>query len=333
MLQNITEINNSESMEAKLDPDLSVPKIYVNKLLTDEEMVERKGEYFDQSHYKQIFTTDVDVYINDPVNGERCLLKFRTNVIPKKLTDLALGYVPYAKKQTANRGAAAGRLDETKIPKYIDQLVESTKFRTKYINKDGKVNKANVGNMASSNIIGYFDQPDRNDKNYNGIPCRLTAFNKKHPIIWEKSVPFLRCCDRLFQQLHPMNHQKQWIRNQLTPNFAIEDTAFSTITINYSWRTALHKDAGDYKDGFGNLIVVEDYNNPNQYDGCFTGFPQYGVAVDVRTGCFLTMDVHEWHCNTEFIPRNNNHPVKDTEYNRLSIVCYLREKMIKCRGS
>ena len=30
-----------------------------------------------------------------------------------------------------------------------------------------------------------------------------------------------------------------------TPNFAAADTAFSTVTINYSWRTALHKDAGD----------------------------------------------------------------------------------------
>ena len=26
---------------------------------------------------------------------------------------------------------------------------------------------------------------------------------------------------------------------------------------------------------------------------------QYGVAVDVRNGDFLAMDVHQWHCNTE----------------------------------
>ena len=46
-----------------------------------------------------------------------------------------------------------------------------------------------------------------------------------------------------------------------TPEFAIGNTAFSTVTINYSWRTALHKDAGDYMDGFGNLIVIEDTAN------------------------------------------------------------------------
>jgi len=90
-----------------------------------------------------------------------------------------------------------------------------------------------------------------------------------------------------FQSLLPSQHNKQWLRANATPEFNIVETAFSTITLNYSWRTALHKDAGDFKDGFGNLIVVEDPKNPNKYDGCYTGFPQYGVAVDCRTGDFL----------------------------------------------
>jgi hypothetical protein len=38
------------------------------------------------------------------------------------------------------------------------------------------------------------------------------------------------------------------------------------------------------------------------------------------------MDVHEWHCNT---------PMKGItqDYTRLSVVCYLREKMDKCKGT
>ena len=36
------------------------------------------------------------------------------------------------------------------------------------------------------------------------------------------------------------------------PNFRIEDTAFTTITINKDYRTAVHTDAGDYAAGFGN---------------------------------------------------------------------------------
>ena len=91
-------------------------------------------------------------------------------------------------------------------------------------------------------------------------------------------------------------------------------------------------------DGFGNLMVIEDHENPNKYRGAYTGFPQYGVAANVRTGDFLAMDVHEWHANTEFKPVNKvkgTYKQKDVDnqwhYNRLSIVCYLREKMIRCK--
>ena len=52
---------------------------------------------------------------------------------------------------------------------------------------------------------------------------------------------------------------------------------------------------------------------------------QYGVAVDVRNGDFLAMDVHEWHSNTKLIPVTK-------DYSRLSMVCYLRENMIKCKN-
>jgi len=37
------------------------------------------------------------------------------------------------------------------------------------------------------------------------------------------------------------------------------------------------------------------------------------------------MDVHEWHCNTKLIPI-------DKDYTRLSLVAYLRDRMIKCKN-
>ena len=63
--------------------------------------------------------------------------------------------------------------------------------------------------------------------------------------------------------------------------------------------------------------------------------------MDVRTGDFLAMDVHEWHCNTEFKKKTNKifkDGFKDIDiknnwhFNRLSMVMYLREKMIKCKN-
>ena len=84
---------------------------------------------------------------------------------------------------------------------------------------------------------------------------------------------------------------------------------------------------GDYMDGIGNLSVVEK----GKYPGGCLGFPQFGIKgkgrinVDVRTGDFLVMDVHQWHCNTKIEPKSD-------DYTRLSIVAYLRDKMINCKG-
>merc|ERR1712226_858813 len=105
--------------------------------------------------------------------------------------------------------------------------------------------------------------------------------------------------DTIFEKLHPIEHKKQKKR-AMTNEYHIEGTSFSTITINNNWQTALHVDNGDYKEGFGNLTVIEN----GKYTGGFTGFPQFGVAVDVRTSDYLSMDVHQWHCNTPFIGKN-----------------------------
>ena len=322
-----------------------VKTLIVNKILSDDEIENKEGEYFDEDHYKGknryiLKHGDYDVY-KESIKDENLLLKIRRNVIPKNLTDLGLeSFLEASKKKHENRGAASGILDRNKMPNYIGEFVNPGKFRTGFISNTSNIlSKQATSNLSQSNIVGYFDVPDRNLKG-KGAPCRLTAFNKKNPELWKKSLPFIKYCDNLFKELVPKRHKIQKYKASLTPNFTIPNTAYSTITINYSWRTGLHKDAGDLKEGFGNLIVIEDPNNKNTYDGCYLGFPQYGVCVDTRTGDYLAMNVHEWHCNTEFINNNNgkifgDNKKIDTEndwiYNRLSMVMYLREKMIKCR--
>ena len=204
---------------------------------------------------------------------------------------------------------------------YIGELLNPGKFRTKFKSSvTGIESNQATSNLSPSNIIGFFDKPDRNLKG-KGAPCRLTAFNRDYPELWNNTQPFLNEIDKQFKELVPKHHKLQYERCQQTPEFAIGNTAFSTVTINYSWRTALHKDAGDLKQGYGNLVVLEE----GKYKGGSTGFPQFGVAVDVRHGDFLAMDVHEWHCNTKL------HGITK-EYTRLSLVAYLRENMLRCKG-
>lgn len=314
-----------------------VREITVSKIMSDSDIASREGEYFNEDHYNIILDEDADVYTDDG----KLLLKLRKNVIPEKLTDNALiAYRAAAKKTHENRGAAAGELDRNKMNNYIGDFVNAGKFRTKFIsNTTGIESKQATSNLSPSNIAGFYDRPDRNLLG-KGPPCRLTAFNRDYPHLWDRSQPFLKRVDALFKELTPERHAAQLKRCQQVPEFAILDTAYSTVTINYSWRTALHKDAGDYNDGFGNLIVIEDNENPHTFKGAYMGFPQYGVAANVRNGDFLAMDVHEWHCNTEFIPdytfkhdTTNRNVINGWHYNRLSVVCYLRNDMLRCKQS
>ena len=148
----------------------------------------------------------------------------------------------------------------------------------------------------------------------------------------------------MFKKLIPGAYEKQLIRATEKPHLKIPETAFSTITINRNFRTALHKDAGDFSDGFGNLTVIER----GKYQGGYTVFPQFGIAVDVRNNDYLAMDVHHWHSNTEIyeteedkkynesIPKAYKDNVEvgtigiDKLYTRLTFVCYLRENLINC---
>ena len=155
----------------------------------------------------------------------------------------------------------------------------------------------NVSNIAQSNIAGYYDRPDRN--NYNKVNeknktqkkeipmCRTTQFTKKNVEKWKKSIPLIEHADRLFKQLIPDRHKIQLERATKTPEFQINNTAYSTITINYNWRTAAHCDSGDLDEGFGNLIILEkaksEFNGKNDlggikdgFKGGFLGFPTMG---------------------------------------------------------
>ena len=302
-----------------------VTVIIAKRLLSDKFMKSKEGDYFDEKDYDKIVDHDCDCYYLDEMGKKKLLFKFRKNVFSKDLTECAMENLKKAAMKTHdNRGASAGRINLKKMPKYANQasqLIGRNKFRVKYYvsRRTGKIVRNSLGNISQSNIIGYYDKRDRN-LGPNAPPCRTTAFTSQQVEKWEKVIPFIKAIDRQFKELIPENHGIQ-LKQARKTKYVIDDTAFSTVTINHNWRTALHKDAGDLREGFGNLIVCEK----GRYKGGCTGFPQFKVAIDVRNGDFLAMDVHEWHCNTKI------HPI-DKDYTRLSLVAYLREKMIKCKN-
>tara|TARA_B100000767_G_scaffold272954_1_gene301819 strand:- start:1113 stop:2135 length:1023 start_codon:yes stop_codon:yes gene_type:complete len=300
-----------------------IKELILQKIINDEEIEKKEGHYFSDKYFPIILKEDYNVF--NLVNGKKTLIaKFRKNVISKSLTEKAIQNLKeVSKKKHYNRGSAAGLINMKKIPNYVKKknIIIKNNYSIEGYNSNKSGNFVNQGlsNESRSNIIGFFDKRDRNTSTSN-LPCRLTAFNHKHIDKFKNVEPFLERIDELFKKLVPNAYKRQYNRAHET-KFVISNTSFSTVTINNNWRTALHKDSGDFYEGFGNLVVCEK----GKYAGGYTGFPQYGVAFDVRNGDFLAMDVHQWHCNTPIKP-------KTKDYIRMSVVCYLRSNMLRCKG-
>ena len=334
----------------------------------------------------QIVDTNTDVYRIDDEGNKHLLLKFRKNCIADDLIKVGWDSYKDLAKASRGRGASAGHIDATSQYWGKRKLVDTKKWSTGYLNpkglelhdlyspldlaslkakcddlelkykddviiddillqlikKEGGVSKMKVNNQVASNPIGFYES----GKNFADLPCRLTHFTRTNYEKYNEGLPFIQQIDKVFKRLIPEAHQKQLLRADEKPHLKIPKTSFSTVTINRNFRTAMHRDAGDFKEGFGNLTVI----GRGKYHGGYTIFPQYGVAIDLRNNDFVAMDVHQWHCNTplyetdedkkfneSLAPAFKDNPQVGTvgiyeNYTRISFVCYLREKIAKCPG-
>ena len=318
-----------------------IDELIVTKLLTDKEVSKLEGTWIDESFIKHpIINKDTDIYYLDENNNKILLCKFRKNVIPKELIELGWNSYKDLAKPSRGRGASAGPINTESVYWKQRELVDTVKWWTKYINKKGEKSKMKVNNQVLSTPIGFYDSIN----SYTKLPCRLTHFTRVFFDEFQQGIPFLKKIDDLFKELTPDRYDKQFKRASQQPKFQIKDTSFSTVTINRNFRTALHRDGNDFRDGFGNLTVIEK----GKYHGGYTVFPQFGIGIDLRTSDFAVMDVHQWHSNTEIYETKEdiefNKDIKSefkdnpkigtegiyTKYTRLTFVCYLREKLLFC---
>ena len=267
-------------------------KIYkLKKQLTDEKAATLKGKYLNDSHYDLLITEDADGY---DTNG-KLLFKFRKKAIPMETLKLGVDSFKGSIELTESRGIASGSSH-------------------KRIRKDGSVSNITVGNKVESGNVGYMDS------NAMVKYCRKTAFAKNYFDKFKEGIPFVEFIDSKYKELCPEHYVNQIaIANGTNRNYVINNTAFTTVTVNKNFRTAVHQDAGDYPDGFGNLIVYRE----SDWTGGYFCLPQYRVAIDLQNTDILFVDVHKWHGNTDFINTDDN-------FLRISFVLYYREYMYKC---
>lgn len=268
-------------------------KLIAKRALTDSQVEQTlKGNFLDDNSYDQVVTSDTDCY--DATGA--MLFKFRKGVIP--FETLKLGYESFKDsiEITDGRGSAAGK-------------------PFKRIKKDGSTSNITVSNKVQSGNVGYMDQSSM--IRY----CRKTAFARQYFDKFTAGIPFVQAVDKLYEKLAPQHYaiQKRVARGT-NRNYIIGDTVFTTVTVNRNFQTAVHKDAGDLPQGFGNLCVYRE----GHYDGAYLCLPEFRLAVDMHNTDMLFMDVHRYHGNTPFL---NPSP----DYLRIAFVMYYREYMYQCK--
>lgn len=248
------------------------------------------GIFYDLDHFETVVNEDYDCYKEDG----KILFKYRKNRINKELGDKVINiFLKESKKNNNQRAIAGGGI---RI-------------------KQGNMTVSSV--IVKSNIFGYYDKPTiKQKKFYKDIQvCRPASTNKK--IAFDECADFYKIVNNIYEELAPYeyNLQKEEIKKSLVD---IHATVFSTITTNYNFRTACHKDKGDFQNGLGVIVVLG-----GNFKGCYLGFPDYKICVSMMPGDIIIMDSHEYHCNTEI-------DCSDTNF-RLSFVFYLRKNISMSR--
>jgi hypothetical protein len=113
----------------------------------------------------------------------------------------------------------------------------------------------------------------------------------------------------------PWKRQRDFMR-EVSEDFKYHNSMFSTVTINLNVQCAYHIDAGDFRGGMGNLVVLE----LGRDDSGILVMPRERVAFLVRPTDCLLMNVHHMHGNLPLTVGGT----------RLTAVLYARQNIDEC---
>jgi len=193
-----------------------------------------------------------------------------------------------------------------------DQMAEAKHIVENYISE------TNYAQSVMSGIAGYFDR-------YPRIPYgRATSYTEKNYDKFALAFPYLRKLNNQFKELLPVRWGAQnECAQKLDPRFRIDETVFTTLTVNHNWRTACHRDAGDLHEGFSNICGITGPEGKG-WKGAEFILPEFRIAINLQPGDMLLVNNHGGiHGNDALIGDDND---------RLTLVSYFREKMLDLKA-
>tara|TARA_R110000850_G_scaffold32649_5_gene89894 strand:- start:841 stop:1752 length:912 start_codon:yes stop_codon:yes gene_type:complete len=259
---------------------------------------------------------------------EEVVAVFLKGVLPRDPIDEKL--VKVSKSISNNRGNASGKMDIKYHADNIDYFIDkpdleqgkkiamdgtSTRSSAYPVRKDGTLIRRTRCNNVKSVSVGSF-----NATNTKGgeTPCRLTNWTQRNAGSLASLDPILKEAENQFKIHIPEKYQEQKDFCEKIKKWVIRDSIFSTITLNYDFRTASHTDKGDLKTGL-TCFAVREYG---EWEGGELCFPDYDFGVNVREGDLLLFNPHLCHCNRELKGEG-----------RMSMVLYCRQKLVDCPQS
>ena len=153
--------------------------------------------------------------------------------------------------------------------------------------------------------------------------CRATSFTREQNKAWRKQIPFLKEMATVVQENDPLRYSKlmDYI-GKIQKDYTIDGLPFTTTAVNLSVRAAYHRDRGDYKGGVGCMAVLKK-------GVCINWklvLPEYRVALDIGDRDVILFDPHLLHATTKGTGIGEIYK----DWNRISVVAYVRERLIKC---
>jgi hypothetical protein len=183
------------------------------------------GQFLDARHYNDVVRDTATVLKPDGT----VLFSYVQDAIPRPVCERAFNACRSLPLNTQNRGLAAG----------------APRFRRR--RRDGVLSLRLEAPPVASGVLAFLD---RNPQ----MPfCRMSALALDHPDAFRAAS-----AKRLYRSFAPERWEAQRaFIDSVSGDFVIPGTVFTTITVNRSWRTAAHRDAGDHRQGLGVMCALE----------------------------------------------------------------------------
>ena len=229
---------------------------------------------------------------------------------------------------------AVGKLIVAYLPRVIDEdlsedlwpimsdIKEVTQNRSLASGSQQRaVGRTRYSNSIYSATVGSLEATGGKESLHRNAFCRLTTYVNTDELFSHEPVQqMFRRVREVAEAYEPERYAAQRKHAEdIEADWMILDTPWSTLTVNNTYPTGVHKDKGDLDAGVSCLLCLRR----GDYSGGHLTFPEWGIGVDLQDGDLLLMDAHEWHGNTDI-------SLISDDAERVSIVFYLRTLLTQC---